>query len=124
MTNLLQRGTTWLGQQLKQALSVSITYTRRGVSASLLATVRLDEYEIIDEDDITTIAQSRDYVLHAADLTAGGIELPPRPGDRIGEVVGGVAMVFEVLPAGDRNEYEAIDTDYVLYRVRTKQVAA
>ena len=121
--NILQRGTAWLGERLKESASVSIVYMRRSVLASLSATVTSHEYEIVDEEDVTTIARSRDYILHSADLAAGGIELPPRAGDRIREEVGGVVQLFEVLPAGMRNEYETVDTDDVLYVVHTKRVS-
>lgn len=132
MTNLLQRGVTWLGGQLKSSCGVTITYTRRTQSVTLTATAENHEYQIVDEEGFATSVVSRDYILHAAELIIGGAVIRPRAGDLIAETVAGLACTFEVTPlsgvvrrtnAGlSEGEYEPMDTDGTLLRVHTKKI--
>ena len=66
---------------------------------------------------------SRDYIVHAADLVVNGSEITPRAGDRITETIRGTSQTFEVMALGQLKEYEPCDTDGVLLRIHTKQIA-
>ena len=123
VTNLLQDGATWLGQQLKAVAGVTITYTR-GINAAtgLTGTVTLARYETVDSEGFGIVALSRDYVLHAADLVVGGALIVPRAGDQITETILGTAQVFEVMALGELKESEPLDTDGLLLLIHTKKV--
>lgn len=124
MTNVMQDGAAWLGQQLKQVASVTVAYHRGSSSiAEVTATVSLHEYEVLNTDGIMVLIKSRDYLVHAADLVLSGSTITPRSGDRIVETIGGVSQTFEIMPLGAQNEYEPLDTDGVLLKIHTKRVA-
>jgi hypothetical protein len=123
VTNLLQDGATWLGQQLKAVAGVTVTYTR-GINAAtgLTGTVTMARYETVDSEGFGVVALSRDYVLHAADLVVGGTMIVPRAGDQITETILGVAQTFEVMALGELRESEPLDTDGLMLLVHTKKV--
>lgn len=123
MTTLVQNGVTWLGSKLKTAAGVSITYTRGSYSVTITAACILNQYQIIDEEGFTTSVNSRDYLIHGAELILNGAAIAPRAGDRISETIGGVVNTFEVVPLGQLREYEPMDSDSVLLKVHTKKVA-
>ena len=123
MSNLLQDGATWLGEQLKEVAGVTIAYQRGAAASSdITATVSLHEYEVLDTDGIMILIKSRDYIVHAADLVIGSDTITPRSGDRIVETIGGTEQTFEIMPLGAQNEYEPLDTDGVLLKIHTKKV--
>lgn len=123
MTNILQDGAAWLGGQLKDHAGTSITYQRGVDTVTITATATLHEYEVVDQDGLSTMVLSRDYLVHAADLVLGGAEIAPRAGDQITETIGGVACSFEVMPLGMKKEYEPVDKDGLLLLIHTKKVA-
>ena len=123
MTNMMQDGAAWLGGQLKTAAGVSVTYTRGTNSVTLTAVPTLHQYEIVDDEGFGISMLSRDYLIHAADLILAGAEIAPRAGDRIAETIDGVAQTFEVMPLGQKHEYEPADPDGLLLIVHTKKVA-
>lgn len=123
MSNILQDGAAWLGEQLKAVAGVTVAYHRASSSISdVTATVSLHEYEVLDTDGIMVLIKSRDYIVHAADLVLSGSTITPRAGDRIVETIGGVSQTFEIMPLGAQKEYEPLDTDGVLLRIHTKKI--
>lgn len=122
MTNLLQDGAAWLGEQLKAVAGVTVAYHRGSSSIDeLTASVSVHEYEILDTDGIMVLVKSRDYIVHAADLVIG-TTITPRSGDRIVETIGGTPQTFEIMPLGAQKEYEPLDADGVLLRIHTKRI--
>lgn len=122
MTNILQDGASWLGGQLKDHAGVSVTYQRGTDSVTLTATPTLHEYEIVDQDGFASVILSRDYVVHAADLVLAGAEIAPRAGDQILETIRLVSQTYEVMPLGQKKEYEPLDRDGLLLLIHTKKV--
>lgn len=120
MSNILQDGIVWLGEQLPK---VSITYQRGASTASINATPTMHEYEVVDDEGFGIVMLSRDYIVHVADLVIGGSEIAPRAGDRIAETIQGVVCVFEVMALGRKHEYEPFDSDGLMLLVHTKKVA-
>lgn len=118
----MQDGAAWLSGQLKTAAGVSVTYARGPLSVSLTAVPTLHEYEVVDDEGFGIVMLSRDYLVHTEDLVLGGSEIAPRAGDRITETVGGVVDTYEVMPLGQKKEYEPADSDGLLLLVHTKQV--
>ena len=123
MTNIMETGATWLGEQFQQCAAVTIVYARGRSTVSVTAHPAMHEYEVVDEDGIVTVHLSRDYILHRADLIIAGDTITPRPGDRITETIADVSQEFEVLPIADRKEWEPLDAFDILIRVHTKKVA-
>ena len=122
MTNLLQDGATWLGQQLKAHAGLSISYHRGINSVAVTATATMHEYDVVDDEGFGIVMLSRDYIVHAADMILSGSEIAPRSGDRIVETIRGVSQTFEVMPLGQKHAYEPLDTDGLLWLIHTKQV--
>ena len=123
VTNILQDGAAWLGGQLKDHAGVSITYTRGANSVSITATATLREYQIVDDEGFGIVMLSRDYIVHAADLILSGAEIAPRAGDQITETIRSVSETYEVMPLGQKKEYEPFDQDGTLLLIHTKKVA-
>lgn len=122
MTNILQDGAAWLGGQLKAHAGLSVSYQRGALSVAITATATMHEYEIVDDEGFGIVMLSRDYIVHAADMILSGVEIAPRAGDRIVETIRGVSQTFEVMPLGQKHEYEPFDTDGLLWLIHTKQV--
>jgi hypothetical protein len=123
MTNILQDGAAWLGSQLKAHAGVSVTYTRGTDSASITATATMQQYDVVDAEGFSTSVVSRDYLVHAADLVLAGSLIVPRAGDQIAETIAGVACTFEVMPLGEKREFDPLDSDGLLLLIHTKKVA-
>lgn len=123
MSNIMQAGAEWFGEQLKAVAGVTVAY-HRGASSidALTATVSTHDYEVLDTDGIMVLIKSRDYIVHAADLVIGSV-ITPRAGDRIVETIGGTEQTFEIMPLGAQKEYEPLDSDGVLLRIHTKRIA-
>jgi hypothetical protein len=83
----------------------------------------MHEYQVVDDEGFGIVMLSRDYIVHAADLVLNGLEFVPRSGDRIAETIQGVSCVFEVMPLGQKKEYEPFDTDGLMWLIHTKKVA-
>lgn len=122
MTNILQDGAAWLGGQLRDHAGVSITYQRGTGTVALTATATLRQYEIVDHEGFSSTILVRDYIVHAADLVISGSAIAPRAGDQIHETIRSVAETYEVMPLGERKEYEPFDQDGTLLLIHTKRV--
>ena len=123
MADLLESGATWLAGQFKAHVSRDVTYQRGVQQIVVKATVGRTEFEQADESGIVTTHQSRDYLIHAADLVLGGGPTLPEPGDRIVEVVGSTTYTHEVMAIPSGEHYRFSDPYRVLLRIHTKLVA-
>ena len=76
MSNLLQDGATWLGEQLKQSAGRSVVYSR-GTSDSSPITGTLSEMkqEVIDDDGLGTGTFLNDWTFTAADLVVNASQI-------------------------------------------------
>ena len=70
---------------------------------------RQDHFEYTDGYGATIIDQSRDYLVHAADLVLGGERTLPLSGDTIEETDGGETYVYEVTALGPEPAYRYSD---------------
>jgi hypothetical protein len=122
MTNLLQTGSQWLGDQLLAHAATEVRYVRGLEQALVLATIGKTEYEIEDSAGAVVRVQTRDYLIRAADLVLGGSPALPQPGDRIHETDGDATFVYEVLSPGTEPCWRYSDPHRRLLRVHTKQV--
>ena len=79
MTDLLQTGSDWLADQLKAHASRSVNYSRGAESIQVDATIGKTEFEIEDDAGVVQRIESRDFLIHAADLQLGGSEALYKP---------------------------------------------
>ena len=124
MTNLLQTGSSWLADQMKTHASVDVVYERGAEQVPLKATIGKTEFELDDGSGVVVRIQSRDYLLHAADLQLNGSPTLPVAGDRIRETQGDKTFVYEVMAPGNEPHYRYSDTFRKLLRIHSKHVAS
>ncbi len=123
MTNLLQTGSQWLGDQLLAHAATEVQYVRGLEQALVRATIGKTEFEIEDGAGMVERVQSRDYLIKATHLVLGGSVSLPKPGDRIYETSGSETLVYEVLSLGTQPCWRYSDPHRQMLRVHTKQVA-
>ena len=124
MTNLLQTGSSWLADQMKTHASVDVVYERGAEQVPLKATIGKTEFELDDGSGVVVRIQSRDYLIHAADLQLSGSPTLPVAGDRIRETQGDKTFVYEVMAPGNEPHYRYSDTFRKLLRIHSKYVAS
>ena len=123
MTNLLQTGSLWLADQMKTHASNDIVYERGAEQVAVKATIGKTEFELDDGSGVVVRIQSRDYLIHTADLQLGGAPSLPVAGDRIRETQGGTTFVYEVMSPGEEPHYRYSDAFRKLLRIHTKHVS-
>ena len=124
MTNLLQTGSSWLADQMKTHASVDVVYERGAEQVPVKATIGKTEFELDDGSGVVVRIQSRDYLIHAADLQLSGSPTLPVAGDRIRETQGDKTFVYEVMAPGNEPHYRYSDTFRKLLRIHSKHVAS
>ena len=122
MVNLFETGASWLADQLKTHGSVSVTYVRGVDQVSVEATIGKTEFEIDDGSGVVIRIQSRDFLIHTADLQLGGGETLPAAGDLIHETQGTNTFVYEVMAPGNEPHYRYSDPFRKLLRIHSKHV--
>lgn len=119
---LLSGAQSWLTSTLRTDAGVTVTYSRTGqTSLTLTAMVGRTAFSQIPGNDAggaAVIWGDRDYFVRVADLTYG----EPRKGDRITEVINGVAVTFECQAPGGEPCWRYSDQERTLYRIHTKRV--
>ena len=123
MTNLFETGASWLASQLKTHASVDVTYIRGADQATVKATIGKTEFEIDDGSGVVVRVQSRDFLIHTADLVLGGTETLPVAGDLIHETQGSNTFVYQVMAPGNEPHYRYSDPFRKLLRIHSKHVA-
>jgi hypothetical protein len=88
----LRTGAAWLAGQLRASASSRVIYRRGTASATVLATAGQSMFESTDSNGVLEQWQSRDFIFSAGDFPYA----EPLRGDKILEMIGGVANVFEV----------------------------
>lgn len=128
MPNLFEKARTWLPAQMEAAAGVGpVTYTRARtlhvvtlspwVGRTLFATSR-------EAGGASVAWGDRDYLVPRDQLRVGGVEFEPDDGDRLVEVIGGVACTFEVMkPDTGEPAWRWSDTGETTYRLHVKKVA-
>ena len=124
MANLLQTGSSWLADQMKTHASVDVVYERGVEQVPVKATIGKTEFELDDGSGVVVRIQSRDYLIHAADLQLSGSPTLPVAGDRIRETQGDKTFVYEVMAPGNEPHYRYSDTFRKLLRIHSKYVAS
>ena len=123
MANLFETGATWLAQQLRTHASTDVIYVRGVDQVPVKATIGKTEFEIDDGSGVIVRIQSRDFLIHTADLVLADTESLPVAGDLIREAQGANTFVYEVMAPGNEPHYRYSDPFRKLLRIHTKHVA-
>lgn len=95
---------------------VTITYTRGASSVEIVA-VPGRSTQSVDNGDIITELQTRDYLLLASELVIGGAEVTPERGDTV--TVGG--EVLALLSQNGEPLWRYTDQTRTMLRIHTKE---
>ena len=120
MSDLLEQGATWLGQQRVAFASRSVVYRRGAANVTLAASLGSTNTEFQDASGMIEQYQSRDFIVQAADLVLGGVTVLPQRGDRITDG----AATYEVLAPTGMECWKWSDPYRKAIRIHTKEVAA
>lgn len=122
MSDLLERAAIWLEAQRTQHATRTVTYRRESDTVAVAATIGHTEFQVDDGYGVLTKVESRDFLILAAALVLGGIQVVPERGDRIEETVGTVTYVYEVMAPGKEPPFRYSDPYRLTLRIHTKQV--
>jgi hypothetical protein len=122
MGDLLKVGSDWLQDQLKTHASQSVIYQRGTESVGVAATIGKTIFEVDDGYGVVEKIESRDFLIHAAELILGESQTLPERGDRIRETQGAVIYIYEVMAPGKEPHYRFSDSYRKQLRIHTKHV--
>ena len=123
MVDLIKTGSDWLADQLKTNAGQSVTYIRGANNVALTATIGQSVVEAVDEDGRVIRIETRDFLIHRADLILGGVEVEPDRGDQITWVDGSTTYRYEVMPLAGEDHWRDSDPYRKVLRIHTKRVA-
>lgn len=123
MTDLLAKGSEWLESQRTEHMSRPVTYQRGTESVELAATVGRTVFQVDKGYGVQERHEARDYLVLAQDLVLGGTPVLPKAGDRVREIDGGKAFVYEVMAPGNEPTWRYSDPYRRTLRIHTKHVA-
>jgi len=123
MPDLLQFGSDWLTDKLKEHASRPVVYLRGGAEVAVRATVGRTLLKLDDGyGGVRMEWTDRDFLIHAADLVLGPAAVLPERGDTIREAVGSATVVFEVMAPGKEPAWRWSDDFFKVLRIHTKRV--
>jgi hypothetical protein len=121
MTTLMQRGASWLAGKLQAAAGRSVTLHWRNKSVAVTGTVTLQQYEVVDENGLTTLVESWDWTFTAAELLLDGQSVRPTKGYWLSETLNSEEVRYDVMPVGSKPPTETVDAFETLVVVHTKR---
>jgi len=129
MTDLLERGNTFLDEKRHQHMASPVVYERSGSSVEVQATLGETTFEQADDYGIVHKIESRDFIMRASDLVLDGQQTLPKAGDRIRDTHGSQVFIYEVSAptSGGGGGGEALfrysDPYRAAFRIHTKHIA-
>ena len=123
MADLLQKGSDWLEGMRTAHASRPVVYVRGTDSVEVSATVGKTVFRLDKGYGVIERVEARDYLILAADIVLGGAAALPKAGDRIREVEGNKAFVYEVMAPGNESCWRYSDPYRRTLRIHTKHVA-
>ncbi|HED53717.1 MAG TPA: hypothetical protein ENJ00_05895 [Phycisphaerales bacterium] len=123
MTDMLEKGASWLDNQRHQHMTRTVSYARGASTVEVQTTIGRTIFEQADEFGIVTKTESRDYLIRTADLVLDGQGTLPKRGDQIRETDGTTTFVYEVLSPGDEPVFRYSDPYRKALRIHTKHIA-
>lgn len=122
--DVLQRASDWWEDQRTRFATRVVTYLRGNSSVEVLATIGRTEFEIAGEYGVVEKAESRDFLILAADLVLDRQATLPERGDRIRETQNATTFVYEVMAPGQEPPWRYSDAYRKTLRIHTKEVDA
>jgi len=122
VTDLLERGETWLEGQRRKFMAHTVTYSDGVDTVDLLATVGRTQFEWSDEYGVTHQIESRDFIVTAADLVLAEAVTLPVAGHQIRETIGATMYTYEVLSPGQEPPFRFTGPAKISLRIHTKLV--
>jgi hypothetical protein len=123
MPDLLQTGSDWLADRLKEHASRQVIYRRGGQQVAVQATIGRTLLKLDDGyGGVRMEWTDRDFLIHAADLVLGGSPTLPERGDLIRETQGAKTFIYEVMAPGKEPAWRWSDVFRKVLRIHTKQV--
>ena len=123
MTDLLEKGSTWLEDQRTRHLTRLVTYQRGTNSVGVKATIGRTLFEQADDFGVIQKTESRDFLVLTVDLVLNGERVLPKPGDRVREMQGDQVFIYEVMAPGTEPPFRYSDAYRQTVRIHTKHVA-
>lgn len=122
MSSLMDRGMDFLNRSLQAAGGVTVTYARGVTTARVPVVVGRTVFARNGVSGAAIEFGERDYIIAREDLVLGGVAVEPREGDRLTEVIGGLTVVFEVVPPLGEPAWRWSDPTRTAYRIHVKEV--
>jgi hypothetical protein len=123
MPDLLQSGSDWLAEKLKEHASRPVVYQRGTQQVTLRATIGRTLLKLDDGyGGVRMEWTDRDFLIHTADLVLGGNAVLPERGDVIRETQGTTTFIYEVMAPGREPCWRWSDGFRKVLRIHTKQV--
>jgi len=123
VADLLQQGSDWLEGMRTAHASRLVVYVRGTDSVEVQATVGRTVFRLDKGYGVIERVEARDYLVLAVDLVLGGAVALPKAGDRIREVEGNKAFIYEVMAPGGEPCWRWSDLYRRTLRIHTKHVA-
>ncbi len=123
MTDLLEKGSTWLEDQRTRHLTRLVAYQRGANSVDVKATIGRTIFEQADDFGVIQKIESRDFLVLAAELVLSGERVLPKAGDHVREAQGDQVFVYEVMAPGTEPPFRYSDAYRQTLRIHTKHVA-
>jgi len=116
MADIIKNAMAWLEAQRREHLTIPIIYRRGENAVELPATVGKTVFKVSDDYGRFQYIESRDYLIHAANLVLDGQTVLPEAGDEIEEN----GFVYEVMAPNGEPEWRYSDSYRQCYRIHTK----
>ena len=122
MSNMLERGSHWLSDQIDYYAASSVLYQRGSLTVPVQAAKGRTTFELANTSGILVQIESRDFLISAANLTLDEMPILPEVGDRINETIGSKLHAYEVSHFGAEQCYRYCDPYRYKLRVHTRYI--
>lgn len=122
MEDLLRQGSDWLEEMRTRFLARTVTYVRGSQTVDVAASIGKTAFRIDKGYGVTERIESRDFLVLSEDLVLGGVQALPLRGDRVREISGTQAFIYEVMAPGNEPHYRYSDAYRKTLRIHTKLV--
>ena len=122
MSNMLERGSQWLSDQIDHYAASSVLYRRGSLTVPVQAGMGRTTFDLTDSSGILVAVESRDFLISATNLTLDEMPIIPEVGDRIIETIGSKLHAYEVSNFGAEQCYRYCDPYRHKLRIHTKYV--
>ena len=122
MSDVLAQGSAWLEAQRTAHMTKVVAYQRGAESVEVAATIGKTVFQVDKGYGIQERVEARDYLVLAEDLVLAGQAVLPKAGDRVREVQGTTAFVYEVMAPGNAPCWRYSDPYRQTLRIHTKLV--